>query len=135
MGIAVTEAPQSGDGFELISGSWLQALSGGQNFRDQSVVAHAGGTQTPATQIGPNAAVVYVKTVASASDSVKLPAAKKGMIVMVLNGTATNANLYGFNATDTINGTLGSTAFTLTANKAALFFCPADGFWGSIGGS
>jgi hypothetical protein len=135
MGVSVTEAPQAGDGYELLFGSWAQALAGGQNLHDQSIVCHAGGGQASATQIGPNAAVVYLKTVASVADSAKLPAAKKGMLVFILNGTANSANIYGFNATDDINGTLGSTAAACAGNKSILFFCPADGFWGAIGGS
>src|SRR6266567_2938664 len=117
--MSVGIAPVAGDGFELLDGNWAQALAGGQNLNPQVVLAHAGGGQANATKIGPNAAVVLISTVTTAADSVKLPVARKGLLVMVLNGTATSANVYPGNATDTINGGGAGAALALAGHKAA----------------
>jgi hypothetical protein len=69
-------------------------------------------------------------TAAAAGGSVALPAAKQGMQLWIRNAHATNAmNVFGNNSTDTINGTVGTTAYSLAATKAACFFSPADGVW------
>ncbi len=126
-------APTPGDGFELINGNWAQALAGGQNGNVQTVVAHAGGLQPSAIKIAPNAEMVLISTVGSAADSVGLPRAKKGLLKLVLNGTATSADVYAYpGSTDTINGVATGTAYVLAGAKAALFFCPKDGIWGAI---
>ena len=125
-------APSRGDSFELIEGSWASAVAQGLNSSYQTVKAYATGGQTKATQIAVNASLVYISTVASGGDSVKLPAAKAGMVKMILNGTATSANVFGYNSTDTINGTVGSTAAALAGNKSAVYFCPKDGYWGYV---
>lgn len=131
--MAVGIAPNIGDGPELIEGRWALGLAQGQNFQFQTISAKVGAAQAGATQISATTAMVYISVVTSATDSIKLPAAKKGLMRLVLNGTTNAPNIYGFNATDKIAGTVGTTAYQgLTANKSALFFCPADGFWGVI---
>ena len=127
-------SPNLGDGYELLDGGWAAALAGGQNLTTQTVAAKAGASATGATQINPNTAFCYISTVASATDSIKLPAAKKGLIVMVLNCVASNApNIYPFTTADKIGATAtGSPYQGLSGTKSAVFFCPADGFWGVV---
>lgn len=131
--MSVGIAPNPNDGFELLDGSWASGLSQGQNAANQSVTAHAGGGQANATHIQLAAQLVAITTVANAADSVALPRAKKGQVKMVLNATATSANIYAYaGSTDTINGVATGTAYALAGAKAAIFFCPKDGLWGAV---
>lgn len=71
-------------------------------------------------------------TAAAGSGSVNLPSAKAGVFMFVRNVSASNAlAVFSSNAstTDTINGTIGTTAYSLAATKGAVFFSPADGVW------
>jgi hypothetical protein len=54
-----------------------------------SIIAHAGGGQANATALNPGYNII--KTVATAGDSVILPAVSEGLVVTVKNETATNA--------------------------------------------
>ncbi len=126
-------APDPNDGFELISGAFASGLSQGQNATNQSITAHAGGAQPLATAIRPAAALVAITAVATGGDSVGLPRAKKGEVKMVLNATATSANIFAYpGSTDTINGVATGTAYALAGAKAVIFFCPKDGVWGAV---
>lgn len=80
-----------------------------------------------------------IGTVASGNDSVKLPFALKGAMVLVANAAANSANLYAKNGNnratgipDTINGVANGTAYAIATTVAVLFFCPADGVWFAI---
>lgn len=139
-------APTPYEGFGLPDNLWLNGLAGGDNLYTQDVVAFAGGGQANATPMGLQnpqgiqAALIRIKTVASANDSCQLPQAIKGQSKLVLNGAAANsANIYAnpntnkvTGVTDTINGVANGTAYALAAGVAVLFFCPADGIWGAI---
>lgn len=116
-------------GLALQDSDYVNGLAQGQNATNQSMTAFAGGGQASATKIQPAAQVISIDTVATAGDSVKLPNAVKGQVKMVYNNTATSANLFGANSTDTINGTVGSTAYAIAANIAVTFFCPKNGIW------
>lgn len=92
------------------------------------LAALAGGGQEGATQLinGLN----HVGTVASSGDSVQLPPAAKGSIVMVANDGADSMTVYGKEGrTDTINGTAGATGVAQANAKFAVYFCPKDGAW------
>lgn len=110
-----------------------------QNNACQTLTAFAGGGQASAKQMAPAAAFINIGTVATAGDSVKLPFAVKGQSFLVFNSTATSANVFGQAATnkasntvDTINGTIGSTAYAIAAGVSVHFFAPANGIWAAL---
>ncbi len=126
-------APDRGSGFGLLDGGFVEGLAEGQNATNQSVTAFAGGAQPDATPIQPAAALIAITEVATGADSVGLPRAKKGQVKMVLNNTATSADIFVYpGTTDTINAVATGTAYALAGGKSALFFCPKDGVWGAI---
>ncbi|CAM2142677.1 conserved protein of unknown function [Pararobbsia alpina] len=94
------------------------------------ITAHAGGGQSSATPLP--ASINRVTTVASANDSVLLPASAPGMILTVVNATATNAMAVFPAGTDAINALSASTAFSVAAGKTATFYCTNAGQWHSI---
>lgn len=135
-------APQQGQGIGQPDFPWLLGLAGGDNRLCQSVVALAGGAQagaTPMGTIGPQgyqAALVEIRTVVTAADSVQLPQAVAGKTLAVFNNTANSANVFAIPTTnkatgslDTINALTNVTAYALAAGKSVLFYCPRDGFW------
>lgn len=70
----------------------------------------------------------------AASTGVCLPTAVAGRIVMIWNAGANTLSVYGSNTpfsaagtADTINGTAGSSAYSVTTTKSALCFSPANG--------
>ena len=95
-----------------------------------NIVAHAGGGQGSATALP--AMTNRITTVASANDSVVLPASVAGMQLVVVNSTATNAAAVFPAGTDQINALGASTAFSLAAGKTAEFYCVTAGQWHSI---
>lgn len=129
--------PQQYGDEALINQQWLYALSGGQNQTFQSgITAHAGGGQTSAFQLPAGVALVEIDTVATAGDSVALPQCLAGMMLYLRNAGGATLDVYG-NATtnplsatsDTINGTAGSSAYTVSNNTNAIFFCAKNGAW------
>jgi hypothetical protein len=96
------------------------------NFRsvDTGIVAHAGGTSVPATQL--KKLVNRIDTVASAGDSVSLPPAKHGLVVKVTNNTATSCNVFPY-AGDAINALAADAAYALAGNKTVEFICELGG--------
>lgn len=94
-----------------------------------SITAYAGGGQANATVLV--SSINRVTTVASAADSVKLPAATVGARVDVINATATNSmNVYPASG-DTMNATLNG-AFGVAAVKSASFMCAVAGTWNTL---
>lgn len=95
-----------------------------------ALTAHAGGGQAAALQL--SAGINRVTTVATAADSVKLPAAKAGAQIVVINADAADS-MNVFPATgDAINALAANAAFAMAANKTAIFFCAVDGIWNSV---
>lgn len=93
------------------------------------IVAHAGGGQADATVLA--ASFNRVATVATAADSVKLPAALPGMSLVVANRGANSMNV--FPATGgTINALSANAAFAMAANATALFVCAQAGAWETV---
>ena len=91
------------------------------------LTAHAGGGQASATLL--TAMQNQVTTVASAADSVKLPASAPGMEITVINSAAVNAmQLFG-TGTDTINGVASGTGVSVAAGKQAQLSCYTAGAW------
>lgn len=98
--------------------------------QEGSITAFAGGGQTSATQLGAQTSVIG--TVASTSDSVKLPkirntpgmlgptGASVGAIMIVGNFGANNAQIFGSTA-DTINGVATGTGIAIPAGTTMIF--------------
>jgi hypothetical protein len=101
------------------------------SFETQStanaLTAHAGGGQGSAVPITTMFAVVT--TVASAGDSVILPASVQGMVLSVANNAAVNA-MNVFPATgEHINALSANTAFSVAAQSLTIFYCSVAGTW------
>lgn len=117
----------------LFSGSLLttllnRVLQGGLN-REDSITAHAGGTQAAAYQL--KRSLNRVTVVGTAADSVALPKAIAGSIVLLANSDAADSmNVYAKPGSgDTINGSSTSTAFAQAAGKLVSFICFTAGAW------
>lgn len=126
----IGKAPPAGSSFQLIDGRWALAVANGSNRSYQNgITAHSSGTKAAAFQLPANVQLFEIDTVAADHDSVLLPAGKQGQIVMVANPTSHILDVYG-RGTDTINGIATATAYSVGANKSAIFFCSKDGSWG-----
>jgi hypothetical protein len=90
----------------------------------QQLVARAGGGKPSATPV--TATQIQITTVATAADSVLLPAPKAGDFKMILNSGANSAQLFGA-GTSTINGVATGTGVALAATKIAVLQCFVDG--------
>lgn len=86
-----------------------------------AVTAFAGGGQASATQLVGNAGNVTV--VATAADSVKLPAGIAGRVFFLQNSDAADSMQVFGNGTDTINGVATATGVAQAAGKSAVYFC------------
>jgi hypothetical protein len=94
------------------------------------IVAKAGGGQTNATQLTNE--VNEVGTVATAGDSVKLPAAVAGLTVYVANKGANPMQVFGL-ATDTVDDVAAATGVSQMVNSIVLYTCTITGKWRSEG--
>lgn len=95
-----------------------------------AITAFAGGGQANAVLL--TTTVNRVTTVATAADSVKLPAALAGSRVVVFNKAAANS-LNVFPSTgDNINALAANAAYALAATKGAEFYCAVNGTWDTI---
>lgn len=93
---------------------------------DSGVTAFAGGGRTGAYAITKD--VTEVATVATAADSVVLPAAVAGMQMMIINHGANAIQVFA-NGTDTINTTAGATGVAQAAAAKTIYVCYASGLW------
>lgn len=91
-----------------------------------SITAFAGGGQASATAL--TGQVNRVSTVATAADSVKLPASAAGLVVMVWNDAALPMQVFGA-GTDTINGVATATGVSQMQKSAVIYSCVAAGAW------
>lgn len=116
-------------GFALQDGGQLEKLASLSGLVAKgALTAHAGGGQGSATQL--LTGVNEVATVATAADSVQLPAAIAGSIVMVTNAGGASMKVFGKSGrTDTINGTAGATGVDQSNGLSATYFCPVDTKW------
>lgn len=94
------------------------------------LTAFAGGGQTNATAL--TARINRVTIVATAADSVKLPQAKAGMSVTVINAAAANAMAVFPFLGDVINALAANASISVAANKTIDFYCAVDGTWNSL---
>jgi len=95
-----------------------------------AITAYAGGGQ--ANGVALTATINRVTTVASAADSVKLPAAKAGSWLIVFNKAAANSMNVFPSTGDAINALSANAAYALAATKGAVFACAVDGTWDTI---
>lgn len=95
-----------------------------------ALTAFAGGGQGSALQLARQ--INRITTVASAGDSVKLPAALAGMQVTVINAAAANAMDCFPLSGEVINALPADTALSIVANKTVIFLCAVNGTWNSV---
>ncbi len=95
-----------------------------------AITAFAGGGQTSATPLVD--AINRVTTVASAGDSVLLPKAKAGLVVVVMNAAAANSMDVFPTVGDAINAIAVNSQLAVAANKCVIFICAVDGTWTSV---
>lgn len=90
------------------------------------IVALAGGGRTGAPVL--NAGSNEVVTVASGADSVVLPKAVLGAVIVVVNAGASSLQVFA-NGSDTINGTAGATGVAQGNGLTALYIASDLGQW------
>lgn len=114
------------DGFiGPLQGSAIQSASLLSAATTTGVTAAAGGGQTNATAI--TTPIATVDTVATAADSVKLPAPTyAGQMVILVNSTANSMQVFG-SGTDTINGVATATGVAQAAGKTAMYIASTTG--------
>lgn len=104
------------------------------HYLDESATAGltalAGGAQA-GTSLA-NYSINQFTTVASSGDSAQLPAAVAGRRRTVINAAAANAMNVFPQTGEFINALSVNTAFSVSANKAAIFFCAVAGTWNSV---
>lgn len=94
------------------------------------ITAHAGGGQANAVPL--TGVLNRITITATANDSVLLPSATLGALVLVRNDGTNAAAVFPNGATDVINALAVDTAFSVAAAKSALFFCPVAGQWSTL---
>jgi hypothetical protein len=95
-----------------------------------NITAHAGGGQANATPL--TTSLNRVTTVASAGDSVVLPASFAGAEITVINAAAANSMNVFPAVGDAINALGANNAFAVAAGKTATFYCATAGQLHSI---
>lgn len=73
-----------------------------------------------------------VTTVATAADSVQLPAAVAGRVVTVINAAAANAMAVFPQTGEIINALAANASISVVANKTINFYCAVAGTWNSL---
>lgn len=120
-------------GFRLPDGGALQALVELRNLNAAGgLTAQADGTRANATALVNGLNVV--STVAGAADSVVLPLAEPGSMVLVANAGASAMQVFA-RGDDTINGTAGDTGVSQGNGTRALYFCVTAGAWWQLLGA
>lgn len=137
---ALSAAFQFNPGFALQDGGLLTQLVNDLYAAKSGIVAFAGGGQVNATPLGQT--FNEVDTVATAADSVQLPAALVGSTVVVYNATAVALQVFG-SSSNPSNGGVGDTIAPNTATaqaatavgvsqaavKVAIYICFQPGQW------
>ena len=127
--------PLPGIGPALIDGVWLNGIAGGTNYSYQSGLTATGTNQATALQLPAQIAMLEVDTAAS-STGVALPQCIAGSKLQLRNAGSSTLSIYGSatanpltTTNDTINGTAGSSAYTILTQTNAVFFCAKNGAW------
>jgi hypothetical protein len=113
-----------------IDSSDLAGAIGDFTSATNAITANAGGGQANAVLL--TATINRVTVVATAADSVKLPAAKAGSWLMVFNKDSTDSMNVFPSTGDNINALSANAAYALAATKGAVFACAVDGTWDTI---
>lgn len=111
---------------QLLPGSVINGILDAFNSY-QTVTATPAGTQ--ATSILINAANVNITVVATAADGIRVPPAKVGMEISIVNSDAADAAQIFASGSDTINATAGAIGVSLAAGAAIILRCIKDGNW------
>jgi hypothetical protein len=98
------------------------------NGGEDTVTAFAGGGQGSATALSSTVTNHRVTTVATAGDSVKLPAATVGQQHYVRNDGAAVMQVFG-QATETINGVASATGVAQGVGMGVWYICTTAGAW------
>jgi hypothetical protein len=107
------------------------AIGGGGYTAATGIVARAGGLRPAATPL--RAAINHITVCATAADSVALPAAVGGQVIMVINTGAQSAQVYAAVGTnDVINGFSAGAGVPMAAASKEAFISPAPGLWFGI---
>jgi len=109
----------------VYNGSGWQLVSGGGSAAD-ALTAFAGGGQSSALPLTKQ--VNRITTVATAADSVKLPASAAGLQIWVINSGANAMQVFGA-GTDTINDVATATGVSQPANSIECYTCSVAGKW------
>jgi hypothetical protein len=137
--VTIPDGGQSASSFLLTNSATTQTIATGNLAmtlgyffvsRVNALTAHAGGGQGSALQLSKE--INRVTTVATAGDSVKLPASIAGMKVIVVNAAAANAMDVFPTSGEAINALTADTALSVAANKTVMFVCAVTGTWNSI---
>lgn len=103
---------------------------------ENTLTAAAGGTQAGALALSATKAVHNVTVVATAADSVKLPAATgSGKMHWIKNSDAADSLQLFAAATETIDGVASATGVAIAAGKSRLVVDAATGVWLSLLGA
>src|SRR5437899_2224040 len=97
----------------------VKDLQYGLDYLVDGITAKAGGTQAAATPL--TGAINKISTVASAQDSVRLPASIPGMAVVVINDGAQPLQVFGA-GTDTIADVATATGVSQAKGVTATYF-------------
>ena len=90
------------------------------------ITAHPGGGQANAVPLVKG--INQIGTVATAADSVQLPVAAVGALILVVNSAALAAAVFPLGA-DTINGQAAPLSVSQGAGTIGLYVCPQAGKW------
>lgn len=111
----------------------MMGSTGPQYLATDGITAHAGGGKAGAVLL--TTYINRVTTVASANNSVMLPAAVLGSEIVVSNAAATNALAIFSNGADTINALTSATAYSLAAGSTVHMWCAKTGQWHALSGA
>jgi|ERR1044072_804631 hypothetical protein len=127
-------------GFRLVSGDDLNNMGATANTAfgnvyltgllnesaQDTITAHAGGGQASAFQLTKE--MSRVSTVATAGDSVVLPASAAGLTIILENASANPMQVYGLGS-DTINGVAAATGVSQMQGSVVFYTCYSAGAW------
>ena len=140
VGNYVTQQPSSDYLFDCtVAGQW-QCPSVGSGFSQNlpttsylnAITAKAGGGQQTSGITVLTRAINRITTVATAGDSVTLPASSPGLQITIINAAAANS-LNVFPSTgDAINLLATNAAYAQAAAKVNTFYCTVAGVWHSL---
>lgn len=110
------------------SGSTTTASIATAESGEDSLTAFATGGQTSATALSATVTNHRVSTVATAGDSVKLPAATVGLRHYVRNDGVAAMQVFG-QSTETINGVASATGISQAPGMGVWYICTTAGAW------